>query len=50
MADKNQEAARDAVQEKPIGLKASLDGCDHAFDPEQSRNYDQEEPCSDSVH
>jgi hypothetical protein len=46
----NESKKDDPVQEKAIGLKASLDGCAQAFDAEQSRNYDNEEPCDEGVH
>lgn len=40
----------DDVQEKPIGLKASLDGCSQAFDAEQARNDTDDEPCNEGIH
>lgn len=41
----------DDIQGKPLGIKAGLDGCNHAFDAEQTRNEgSDDEPCNDGVN
>lgn len=49
-SDQKSTSTLDGIQEKPIGLKASLDGCSQAFDAEQARNDIDDEPCNEGVN